>query len=92
MKRILAVAAVAAAVGAGSLAGGTWWAHRLGMADASARTATVYTCPMHPDYRSDHPANCPICGMTLKEDRAGAATGGDTVARALPPGAVQVRP
>jgi len=92
MKRILAVAAVAAAVAAGSVAGGTWWAHRFGTAHASAKAATVYTCPMHPDYRSDHPANCPICGMTLKEDRAGAATGGDTVARALPPGAVQVSP
>jgi hypothetical protein len=69
IKRILAVAAVAAAVGAGSVAGGTWWAHRFGTAHASARAAIVYTCPMHPDYHSDHPGNCPICGMALKEDR-----------------------
>ena len=47
---------------------------------------------MHPDYRSDHPGNCPICGMPLKADRAGAATGGDAAARALPHGAVQVSP
>ena len=24
-----------------------------------------YTCPMHPNVRSDHPGNCPICGMKL---------------------------
>jgi len=92
MKRIIAVAAVAASVGAGSVAGGTWWAHRFGTAHASARAATVYTCPMHPDYHSDHPGACPICGMALKEDRAGQTAGGDAAARALPSGAVQVSP
>jgi membrane fusion protein, copper/silver efflux system len=25
----------------------------------------VYTCPMHPDYVSDKPGSCPICGMDL---------------------------
>jgi Cu(I)/Ag(I) efflux system membrane fusion protein len=45
---------------------------------------------MHPDYHSDHPGTCPICGMALKEDRAEGKTGGDGAARALPPGAVQV--
>ena len=28
--------------------------------------ATIYTCPMHPEIRQDHPGNCPICGMTLE--------------------------
>ena len=86
MKRIIAVTAVAVSLGAGSFAGGTWWAHRSGAAHASARAATVYTCPMHPDYRSDHPGNCPICGMRLEAVRAGRARGGDTAARALPHG------
>ncbi|HYR26548.1 MAG TPA: heavy metal-binding domain-containing protein, partial [Aquabacterium sp.] len=27
---------------------------------------TVYTCPMHPEIRQDHPGNCPKCGMTLE--------------------------
>jgi Cu+-exporting ATPase len=27
---------------------------------------TIYTCPMHPQIRRDHPGNCPICGMTLE--------------------------
>lgn len=26
---------------------------------------TVYYCPMHPDYTSDKPGKCPICGMDL---------------------------
>jgi Cu+-exporting ATPase len=26
----------------------------------------IYTCPMHPEIRQDHPGNCPICGMTLE--------------------------
>jgi Cu+-exporting ATPase len=26
----------------------------------------VYTCPMHPEVRQDHPGNCPKCGMTLE--------------------------
>src|SRR6184192_525699 len=24
-----------------------------------------YTCPMHPEVITDHPGNCPKCGMTL---------------------------
>ena len=32
----------------------------------SAVTGTIYTCPMHPEIRQDHPGNCPICGMTLE--------------------------
>ena len=27
---------------------------------------TIYTCPMHPEIRQDHPGNCPKCGMTLE--------------------------
>ena len=27
---------------------------------------TVYTCPMHPEIRQDHPGNCPKCGMSLE--------------------------
>jgi Cu(I)/Ag(I) efflux system membrane fusion protein len=93
MRRITAVTAFAVALVAGSFAGGTWWAHQSGAAHASAHATTAYTCPMHPDYRSDHPGNCPICGMPLvKKDRAGEATGGDAPAQALPRGAVQVSP
>lgn len=27
---------------------------------------TEYTCPMHPEIRSDRPGSCPICGMALE--------------------------
>src|SRR6185369_6173522 len=26
---------------------------------------TIYTCPMHPEVRQDHPGSCPKCGMAL---------------------------
>jgi Cu+-exporting ATPase len=32
----------------------------------AAPAGTIYTCPMHPEIRQDHPGNCPICGMTLE--------------------------
>ncbi len=32
----------------------------------STASKTVYTCPMHPEIRQDHPGNCPKCGMTLE--------------------------
>jgi len=32
----------------------------------AAPPGTIYTCPMHPEVRQDHPGNCPKCGMTLE--------------------------
>ncbi len=32
----------------------------------SAVNGKVYTCPMHPEVRSDRPGNCPKCGMALE--------------------------
>ena len=31
-----------------------------------AAAGAIYTCPMHPEIRQDHPGNCPKCGMTLE--------------------------
>lgn len=31
-----------------------------------ASSAAIYTCPMHPEIRQDHPGSCPKCGMTLE--------------------------
>nr|WP_157603788.1 heavy metal translocating P-type ATPase [Rhizobacter sp. Root1221] len=31
-----------------------------------AEAGTIYTCPMHPEIRQDHPGICPKCGMTLE--------------------------
>ena len=93
MKRIMAATAVAVSVAGGAFAGGTWWAHRPGAAGASAQAShapAVYSCPMHPDYRSHHPGSCPMCGMPLEAVATGAPTTRDTAARALSPGTVQV--
>ena len=35
-------------------------------ASSSLAVGTIYTCPMHPEVRQDHPGNCPKCGMTLE--------------------------
>lgn len=32
---------------------------------------TIYTCPMHPEIRSDKPGDCPKCGMKLVPQRRG---------------------
>src|ERR1700693_1799680 len=41
--------------------------HALPVATADAAPAgTIYTCPMHPEVRQDHPGTCPKCGMTLE--------------------------
>src|SRR4029434_7500573 len=95
MKRIIiAVTALVVFLAAGSVAGATWWVYRSGAAHASAHAATGYTCPMHPNYHSDHPDNCPICGMRLVDVTRGrgAAGGDDAAVHALPHGTVHVSP
>src|SRR6516165_2382021 len=36
---------------------------------------TIYTCPMHPEIRQPGPGACPICGMALEPELAGATSG-----------------
>ena len=36
---------------------------------------TIWTCPMHPAVRQDHPGPCPICGMALEPELASADAG-----------------
>jgi P-type Cu+ transporter len=33
---------------------------------ATTIDATIFTCPMHPEIRQDHPGACPKCGMALE--------------------------
>ncbi len=36
--------------------------------EVAAPVGAIYTCPMHPEVRQDHPGNCPKCGMTLEPE------------------------
>ncbi|MEJ8850225.1 heavy metal translocating P-type ATPase [Variovorax rhizosphaerae] len=36
--------------------------------EVSTAPGTVFTCPMHPEIRQDHPGNCPKCGMSLEPE------------------------
>ena len=40
-----------------------------------APPGAIYTCPMHPEIRQDHPGACPICGMALEPETPAEATG-----------------
>jgi membrane fusion protein, copper/silver efflux system len=57
------------AAGLGLGGGAAYWLGRGSPAHdhaaPSAEAKTRYTCPMHPTIVSDHPGDCPICGMAL---------------------------
>lgn len=36
--------------------------------EAPTAPGTLYTCPMHPEVRQDHPGSCPKCGMALEPE------------------------
>ncbi|MCC6748180.1 MAG: efflux RND transporter periplasmic adaptor subunit [Deltaproteobacteria bacterium] len=61
----------------GTLLGGSavWLWMREGGAPRAPTAAPaakpLYQCPMHPSITSDHPGDCPICGMKLVEVRHG---------------------
>ncbi|MCB1596095.1 MAG: copper-translocating P-type ATPase [Gammaproteobacteria bacterium] len=38
------------------------------MTTTISKSRVVYTCPMHPEVRQDHPGICPKCGMTLEPE------------------------
>jgi Cu+-exporting ATPase len=44
-------------------------------ASEPAPAGTIYTCPMHPQIRQVGPGACPICGMALEPEIAGAEDG-----------------
>ncbi len=40
--------------------------HTHSEAKSPATSGAIYTCPMHPEVRSDRPGSCPKCGMALE--------------------------
>jgi Cu+-exporting ATPase len=40
--------------------------HHARAMELPASPGAIWTCPMHPQIRWDHPGNCPICGMALE--------------------------
>ena len=36
--------------------------------ELAAAPGAIYTCPMHPEIRQDHPGSCPKCGMALEPE------------------------
>jgi Cu+-exporting ATPase len=44
-------------------------------APVKAPEGTIWTCPMHPEIRQDHPGACPICGMALEPALVAADSG-----------------
>lgn len=36
--------------------------------DQPVPEGAIWTCPMHPEVRQDHPGACPICGMALEAE------------------------
>ena len=57
-----------------------------------ATGGAVYTCPMHPDVRQDHPGQCPKCGMNLVPEGSHAAAPGHAHHHAHPHGASPAPP
>lgn len=54
----------------------------------------LYYCPMHPDYKSEEPGNCPICSMELvklEKPTAGAGQPG-SAAQAMPGMSMEMEP
>lgn len=45
---------------------------------AVGQPGTIWTCPMHPEIRQDHPGACPICGMALELEIATTIAGPST--------------
>jgi Cu(I)/Ag(I) efflux system membrane fusion protein len=73
LNKVIAVTAIVVSLSVGSAAVGRWRGQQSGASHESADASATYICPMHPDYRSDHPGDCPICGMRLEAQRPGAS-------------------
>ena len=92
--RKLAYPSVVAALVVLAFLGGAWWSHHDPAPTSGARQVLHYACPMHPQYQSDRPGDCPSCGMRLEPvyaDGAGQPVAGSE-GRPPAPGTVHVSP
>lgn len=51
------------------------WLDPAAKEQAEVHEGAIWTCPMHPEIRQDHPGACPICGMALEPEIASADVG-----------------
>jgi multidrug efflux pump subunit AcrA (membrane-fusion protein) len=67
MRTIPFIPALAGAVLLAGLAGSAVFVdcHKKDVSHETDGQTTIYHCPMHPNYLSHQPGNCPICGMKL---------------------------
>jgi hypothetical protein len=72
--KAITISLIVLAAGIGVFAAGRYLIIR--RSGAAAKTAKeLYYCPMHPNFTSDKPGECPICGMTLVKKTADSETG-----------------
>ncbi len=82
---------ILALIGAGL---GYWYRFHPARSGGDHREAAqaVYYCPMHPEYTSDRPGECPICGMTLVKREEPQPDQAEAHPEAFPPGTVRIDP
>ncbi|MBI4889610.1 MAG: efflux RND transporter periplasmic adaptor subunit [Acidobacteria bacterium] len=71
MRKLIAILLVLAAGFLGGYGYGRWYGPS--PQKAAVKKQTGFHCPMHPHIKSDHPGDCPICGMKLVPDEAPSA-------------------
>ncbi|HJT70848.1 MAG TPA: efflux RND transporter periplasmic adaptor subunit [Terriglobales bacterium] len=57
---------------------------RIGPAATQNGAKDVYYCPMHKDYKSDKPGNCPICSMKLVKQESSSSGAGNKDMASMP--------
>lgn len=87
MKAVLGVVLLVAAFLAG-FGYGRWYGPRA--AKTVVGQAHGYHCPMHPNFRSDHPGECGICGMRLVPDEVDKPQAGGEDMSSMPMGTIHI--
>jgi RND family efflux transporter MFP subunit len=60
------------------------WMGKPQSANAAQSQGDVYYCPMHPDFKSDKPDNCPVCSMKLVKLEKPAGADGKQAMQGMP--------